>query len=312
MKQYIKVMRLDHWIKQVFILPGCVFAISLTNQFDAAALHLYVRKIAIGVLATCLIASANYVINEYLDAEFDRFHPTKKYRPAVTEDVKGSVILALWIVLTAAGLLIANLLGGAFLAAAIWLWAMGIVYNVKPLRTKDFPIVDVLSEAVNNAIRLLMGWFIISPDTLPPCSIILGYWMGGAFLMATKRFAEYRMIHNPELAGSYRRSFRFYTERSLMLSAFIYAMFSVFFTGIFLIKYRIEYILFVPALIGLFAYYFWMAFQEDSAVQKPEKLYSEKGLMLYCVFLILWMIALTLVDIPALAFLTSGELIRIG
>ena len=78
------------------------------------------------------------------------------------------------------------------------------------------------------------------------------------------------------------------------------------------LRKRIEYILFVPALIGLFAYYFWMAFQEDSAVQKPEKLYSEKCLMLYCVFLILWMIALTLIDIPALAFLTSGELIRIG
>ena len=120
------------------------------------------------------------------------------------------------------------------------------------------------------------------------------------------------MINNPSLAGSYRRSFQFYTEHSLIISMFIYAIISVFFTGIFLIKYRIEYILFVPGMIGLFAYYFWMAFQEDSAVQKPEKLFRQKGLMLFCAILIAWMLVLTVVDIPALSFLVSEQLIKIG
>ena len=310
MKKYIKIMRLDHWIKQLFILPGCVFAISLTNK-NVFQNDVYI-KILLGFLVTSLIASANYVINEYLDAQFDRFHPTKKYRPVVTEGVNGRIVLFLWTVLSVVGFSMGTLLGTTFFVMAVWLWGMGIIYNVKPLRTKDIPVVDVLSESINNAIRLLMGWFIISPDTIPPCSIILGYWMGGAFLMATKRFAEYRMINNPSLAGSYRRSFQFYTEHSLIISMFIYAIISVFFTGIFLIKYRIEYILFVPGMIGLFAYYFWMAFQEDSAVQKPEKLFRQKGLMLFCAILIAWMLVLTVVDIPALSFLVSEQLIKIG
>jgi hypothetical protein len=38
--------------------------------------------------------------------------------------------------------------------------------------------------------------------------------------MAIKRYAEYRFINSAELAGLYRRSFRYYTEESLLASAF--------------------------------------------------------------------------------------------
>lgn len=299
-------MRIDHWIKQFFIVPGCVCALFLTHTTMDVNLLI---KFVIGFFATSFIASANYVINEWLDAEFDRFHPTKKNRSVVTEDVKGSVIWTLWIVLTVLGLVCGAFVCKAFLIMEIWLWGMGILYNVKPFRTKDVAILDVLSESINNAIRLLMGWFIISSDTIPPCSIILGYWMAGAFLMAIKRYAEYRMIDDPVLAGQYRKSFKFYTEKSLLISAFFYAMCSVFFIGIFLIKYRIELILFIPVFIGLFCYYFWISFKEDSAVQKPEKLYHEKGLMIYCLVLIVVFLLLMYIDIPWLNVFMTNELV---
>lgn len=306
MKKYIKVMRIDHWIKQFFIVPGFVCAFFLTN---AALNSVIVKNFILGFIATCLIASANYVINEWLDAEFDKYHPTKKNRSVVTEDVKGQVIWIMWIILTICGFGIGYFVGKAFLLMEIWLWVMGILYNVKPVRTKDIAILDVLSESVNNAIRLLMGWFIVSNDTMPPCSIILGYWMAGAFLMAIKRYAEYRMIDNPELAGLYRKSFKYYTEKSLLISSFFYAMCSVLFIGIFLIKYRIELILVMPFMIGLYCYYFYISFKQDSAVQKPEKLYKERGLMLYCLFLVVLFAVLLMVDIPILNIFTTSELV---
>lgn len=129
--------------------------------------------------------------------------------------------------------------------------------------------------------------------------------------MATKRYAEYIMIGNPELAGQYRKSFKFYTEQSLLISAFFYAMCSVFFVGVFLIKYRIELILFIPVLIGLFCYYFWISFKNDSAVQKPEKLYHEKGLMVYVVIIIVIFTVLMFVDMPWLNTLVNEELVLI-
>ena len=269
MKKYIRIMRIDHWIKQFFILPGIVCAVFLVHsEFSLADL---LKRGFWGFIATCAIASANYVINEWLDAEFDKYHPTKKMRSVVTEDVKGGIVWCLWGILTLFGFIFGFYLGKMFLVMEIWLWIMGILYNVKPFRTKDVFILDVLSESVNNAIRFLLGWFIVVQDLLPPSSILLGYWMAGAFLMAVKRYAEYRMIGNPELAAKYRRSFAYYTETSLLISAFFYAMSSVFFVGVFLIKYRIELILFIPFFIGLFCFYFHISFKEDSAVQKPEK-----------------------------------------
>ena len=309
MKKYIRIMRLDHWIKQLFIIPGCVAAVLLTHSTFSVGL---VYRFVLGFFATCFIASANYVINEWLDAEFDKYHPTKKYRSVVSENVNGKIVWIIWGVLTIVGVALSLTVNVPFFFMALWLWIMGLLYNVKPIRTKDVPVLDVLSESVNNAIRLLMGWFIISSSTIPPSSVILGYWMAGAYLMATKRFAEYRMINDKVLAASYRESFKYYTERSLLISSFFYAMCSIFFLGIFLIKYRIELVLFVPLLIGLYGYYLFLSFSKDSAVQKPEKLFKEKGLMIYCLILIAVLVVLLIFDIPWLNVLTNSILITIG
>ena len=307
-KKYIKIMRLDHWIKQLFIVPGIIAAILLTKKPDVNEL---LFKICAGFFATCLIASANYVINEWLDAEFDRFHPTKKFRSVVSEGVNGKIVWIMWVVLTAGGFALSLPVNIPFLCMSIWLWLMGILYNVKPVRTKDIPFLDVLTESINNAIRLLMGWFIVSGNTIPPSSLLLGYWMAGAFLMATKRFAEYRMINDKTLAEHYRKSFKFYTEKTLLLTSFCYAMCSVFFVGIFLIKYRIELVLLIPVLIGLYGYYFNLSFAKDSAVQKPEKLFHQKGLMLFCLAFIILFAVLMFVDIPQLAIFTDSRIINL-
>jgi 4-hydroxybenzoate polyprenyltransferase len=189
---------------------------------------------------------------------------------------------------------------------------MGILYNVKPIRTKDIVFLDVLSESVNNMIRLLLGWFIVCENVYPPSSILVGYWMAGAFLMAVKRYAEYRMINNPELAGLYRKSFAKYTEETLLCSAFFYALCATFLIGIFLLKYRIEYIVAIPVLFFLFCYYLYIAHKPDSAAQKPEKLFREKKLMMLVAILIIMFAVLTFVDIPVVRIWENAFFIPTG
>lgn len=308
MNKYIRIMRIDHWIKNVFIFPGIIFAMLLVKEhggYDSMLL----QRIILGFASTCLIASSNYVINEWLDAEFDKYHPVKKHRAVVEEDVKGSVVYILYAVLAACGLFLGWLVSMPVMLMELWLWVMGIIYNVRPMRSKDIPVLDVLSESVNNAIRLLIGWFIVTKLHLPPVSIVIGYWFGGAFLMDVKRFSEYRMINDKSTAALYRKSFAYYNENRLLCLAFFYAMISVFFVGIFLIKYRIEFVLLIPFLIGLFVYYLSISFKADSAAQAPEKLYREKGLMLYVVLFGILFLALTHIDIPILYSLLSDALI---
>src|SRR3546814_13859550 len=106
--------------------------------------------------------------------------------------------------------------------------------------------------------------------------------MGGAFLMTVKRFAEYRNItgsHGREALHLYRRSFRHYTEKRLLVVSFLYAQMAAFFLAVFLIKYRVEYLISFPLFALLFATYLWIGLKEDSTAQAPERLLKEPVLV---------------------------------
>jgi 4-hydroxybenzoate polyprenyltransferase len=252
------------------------------------------------IAATCLVASSNYVINEILDAPTDRSHPVKRERPIPSGLVRLPIAYLEWVVLGLVGLTMASALNRPFFYSALLLLVMGLIYNIPPLRSKDYPYVDVLSESVNNPIRLLLGWFTVTAVEVPPLSLLIAYWMIGAFFMASKRFAEYRAIGDPATAGAYRRSFRFYDEQKLLISMFFYSTCFALFLGIFIIRYHLELILICPLVAGFVCYYLHITFKADSAAQNPERLYRERGLMLYLVICVLVFLALMFVQIPAL------------
>jgi len=303
---YVALARPDHWFKNVFMLPGVALALVLRGEPLSFPL---VGNIVIAVVATCLIASANYTINEWLDADFDRHHPVKRQRPSALGNVSMGLVAVQWFVLAAAGLALGSLLGVFFMRLGALLLCMGIVYNVQPLRTKDRPYLDVLSESINNPLRFMLGWAAVVSTVLPPSSILLAYWMGGAFLMAVKRYAEFRFIGNPATAGLYRRSFRAYTEETLLLSAFFYALSAAFFLGVFLIKYRIEFLLSMPLFALLFVWYLHIGMKADSVTQKPERLYREPAFIAYVVFLGLVVTALFFAHIPWLSILVTDHVL---
>src|SRR5215470_16340756 len=108
---YIQIARIDHWFKNVFMLLGVLLAL-----FYEPALFTWagVLRVGVALLAACLVASSNYVLNELLDAS---------------------------------GVGIAWLINPCFMVVALALWVMGVVYNVPPVRTKELPYLDVLSES---------------------------------------------------------------------------------------------------------------------------------------------------------------------
>jgi 4-hydroxybenzoate polyprenyltransferase len=190
--------------------------------------------------------------------------------------------------------------------------AQGIFYNVRPFRTKDVPYLDVLSESINNPLRLMIGWAMIDPNTLPPGSIILSYWTGGAFLMAAKRLSEYREIvstHGKELLVRYRRSFAGYGEISLTVSCFLYSLLSSASLAVFLIKYRIEYVFLLPAIGALFATYLALSMMPGSTAQKPERLFQEQKLIVAVITVTVLFVVLSVYDLPFLEPFTSQKYI---
>lgn len=294
---YLAIARADHWFKNVFMLVGIVLAV-FHNPSALTWSHFPV--LILGIIATCLLASSNYVLNEIHDTDFDRYHPKKKFRPIPSGIVKIPLAYTEWAILAIAGLALAALVNPWFLYVSAAFIFMGIAYNVKPIRLKDLPYLDVPSESINNPIRLLLGWFLVVPSQLPSVSLLLAYWLIGAFFMATKRFAEYRTINDPQTAGNYRNSFRHYTETRLLTSMVYYVSLFALCFGIFIIKYRFEFILSAPFIIGFTSYYFHISFRQDSSVQSPEHLYREKPLVLLGLICVGVLLVLLFTDIPIL------------
>lgn len=162
---------------------------------------------------------------------------------------------------------------------SLLLLIMGFLYNVKPFRAKDIVYLDILAESINNPIRLLLGWLIIS-STLPPFALLISYWMGGSYVLAVKRYSELRLFQASHLATLYRQSFQSYTLEKLLVVCLFFSVCSAFSWSIFVVDYHLNLIYISPLYAFLFAWYLSIGMKPNSIAQNPEYIYKEKGFTL--------------------------------
>ncbi len=292
---HVAIARFDHWVKNVFVLPGIV--LGLTVESFPGWPETLARSL-VGLLAAGLVASSNYVLNEVLDAPYDKGHPTKRFRPVPSGKVLIPLAYVQWILLMLAGVGLGARLSLTLAGMLVALWVMGIVYNVRPIRSKELPYIDVMSEAVNNPLRLLIGWYVLPHLAPPPISLLASYWMVGCYFMAIKRYAEYREIGNRAVSSAYRSSFSYYNEPRLLVSIMFYAAAAMLMFGAFIVRYRLEWILSAPLVSLVMALYLQLAFQENSAAQNPESLYKQPKLIAVAGLCAVVMVIFLFVDVP--------------
>lgn len=289
MKAYIKALRLSRWPRSLAIYVGISAFFFLNREliFTTPIFEVAWKSILAFVL-TWGISSANYVINEIVDAPFDAHHPEKRNRPLVTGEIEKIPFLFLGVLLTVISLTAAYVLyTRPFFFSLLGLLIAGFLYNIPPIRTKDIPFLDSISESANNPIRFLIGWFAFaSSGIFPPVSLLLCWWAFGNFLWVGKRLSEFRSLG--DIAGNYRLSLKKYSERSLILG--MAASTAVFFVSYFLFAWTFKlesfYIL-SPFVIYYIFLFFRKMLKEEGVMEEPESLLKRPKWAFYTLFLVL-------------------------
>lgn len=298
MNAYLRALRLERWPRSSAIFLGSAVFVFLHRE-DVAALSPAetIWRLAAAFLLTWGISTANYVLNEIVDRPFDVHHPTKRLRPLVSGEIKAFPFALIGLLLVAAcGGAAVLLFDRTFTLALLSLLAAGIVYNVPPIRTKDIPFLDSVSESVNNPIRFLIGWSALAVSgKLPPLSVLVCWWAFGNFLMVAKRLSEFRFLK--EKAGEYRISHRKYSRMSLVIgmsvSALICLLAFLYFGWIFKLQ---SFYAIAPFLLVFFGLIFRKTLREAEMMEEPEKLFIHPKYALYALFLVLLFVLAFLKD----------------
>jgi decaprenyl-phosphate phosphoribosyltransferase len=216
----LRTMRPHQWVKNLPVLAPLVFAREL---FDLPAA---LRALA-GFVLFCLLASSVYVLNDLVDVEADRQHPTKKNRPIASGKVSTGQARGALAVLATAAVAGSAALGGAFLAAAIGYLVLNLAYS---FRLKRVAYVDVLCITAGFELRVLGGSF--AAQVPPSTYLLVVVFLGATFMGLGKRAHELAAMEERTsltgaAAGATRAVLGAYDLRILMPLLYVFGIATV-------------------------------------------------------------------------------------
>jgi 4-hydroxybenzoate polyprenyltransferase len=177
--ELLRLLRPKQWVKNTFVCAGAIFGMQFRNADVLEA-------VALAVVAFSLMSSAVYVLNDYLDLEYDKAHPAKRNRPLAS----GMVTPAQGFSVAGACLCVA--LAAAWLAdvrVLILVLTYLVINCAYSLGLKHQAVVDVFCIASGFMLRILAGtWGVRIP---PSGWLILTGMFVTLFLGFAKRRAEW-------------------------------------------------------------------------------------------------------------------------
>lgn len=174
----IKTMRPRQWTKNVLVLAGLIFSRSVLNP-------VLVYKAIAAFFAFCLLSSAVYIINDLKDIASDRNHPTKRFRPLASGQLKPSIAVAAAVILIISAFALSLFLGKTFTFVGLIYFALLTLYS---FLFKRIVILDVLVLSSGFVLRAIAGAVAIEvfiSSWLLTCTIFLAL-----FLSLSKRRNE--------------------------------------------------------------------------------------------------------------------------
>ncbi len=188
----LKAMRPRQWTKSGIVFLAFIFSVG--QEYHLNDPDTWLPKLLESLVAFacfCLVASADYLINDINDIEADRAHPTKRNRPIPS----GLLPMRTAWIAAAALLAVGN-------AAAFALdWRMGFVilaYSILMIAysysLKHMVIIDLFVIAAGFVMRAMAGAFAIDVPISPWLYVVTA--LGALFLGINKRRAELTLLES--------------------------------------------------------------------------------------------------------------------
>ena len=152
-------MRPHQWVKNILVFAPLFLSFQFLNIAS-------IIQAFLAFSAFCLTASGLYIVNDILDIEADRAHPTKRNRPFASGRLSKSWGVSQSIVVLFLAFAIASYLNSKFLAVLIIYAIISASYSFK---LKQVVLLDVSLLAVLYTLRIIAGTFAVSLD--------LSYWL---------------------------------------------------------------------------------------------------------------------------------------
>jgi len=145
-RDLLRAIRPHQWVKNVLLILPMIAA----HDFTLTTL----LPIILGIAAFSAAASSIYVVNDLLDLEADRLHPTKKNRPFASGAVPIRVGMAACLLLGAGAIGLASLLNPAFMTIVIGYMVLSLAYSLKLKRMRW---IDIFTLAGLYTVRVVAG-----------------------------------------------------------------------------------------------------------------------------------------------------------
>lgn len=194
-RAWLKMLRVHQWAKN-----GLVFVAPLTaHMLNLATLP----QILLAFLAFSLAASSVYILNDLVDIEADRRHPTKKRRPLAAGTVSILTALVVAPVLLLGALALALLLAPKFLLVLAGYLVVTTAYT---FWLKRKMMIDVVTLASLYTLRVIGGAEAVG---VPVSEWLLGFSMFIFTALALiKRYIELAARLDADLADPSNRNYR--------------------------------------------------------------------------------------------------------
>jgi 4-hydroxybenzoate polyprenyltransferase len=167
----VSALRPKQWVKNLFVLLPGVFASELFAPETLA-------RLAAAFAVFCAVSSSVYLLNDVLDREADRQHPTKRYRAIASGRVSPSLAVAVAAALAVGGIAAATLVNLPFAGFVAGYLVLTLGYT---LHFKHAVILDVMFLAAGFVVRVAAGAAAIEVEAsewLLLCSLLLALFLG--------------------------------------------------------------------------------------------------------------------------------------